>query len=220
MVDNRMEPIQEKCQQCLKPQELCFCHQGPKCDTKVKILIIQHPQEPKELLSTTPLISSTLTDGLVKVGLSWPNFKKIIEDPTQMANQWAVVYLGSGIKFRDGVKSKSDLKVVNFVDKKGFLRAPTEQNILKNQIKGIIFIDGTWAQAKTLWWRNAWLTKLSRIVLHPSKASSYGKLRREPKKECLSTLESVAEVLEYFGDVKAAESLRKKFNDFLKKLRP
>ncbi|MGA9598801.1 MAG: DTW domain-containing protein, partial [Methylocystis sp.] len=59
-------------------------------------------------------------------------------------------------------------------------------------VKGIVIFDGTWAQAKTLWWRNAWVLKAKRLVLNPRRASLYGALRREPRREGLSTIEAAA----------------------------
>lgn len=211
-----LEPI-EKCEKCLKPFAVCFCQTVPEATTKLKILILQHPQEPKELLSTTPLISSSLKNVQVKIGLSWPNFKKAVET-SDLPSEWAVVYLGSGIKWPEGKKGLN-VSAVNFVDKKSFIRSSAEQLQLKKQLKGIIFLDGTWAQAKTLWWRNAWLLKLPRIILLPSKPSAYGKIRREPKKDCLSTLESVALSLNFFGESKASESLESIFEVFLTKIK-
>jgi len=34
-------------------------------------------------------------------------------------------------------------------------------------LEGIVALDGTWAQAKTMWWRNAWLLKLKRSGASP-----------------------------------------------------
>lgn len=206
----------DSCQECLKPLRLCFCNKKLSLTTNLKIVILQHPQEPKELLSTAPLLKSALATCSVKVGLSWPNFKKAIEPLVQMPNQWAVVYLGSGVKVPEGVSKKiTHAETLVFVDKKGYCRNAKETEILKKQIKGIIFLDGTWSQAKTLWWRNPWLTKLTRIVLNPKSPSIYGKLRKEPKRECLSTLESVSEVLSGFGETEPAEKLRENFKHFL-----
>ena len=79
------------------------------------------------------------------------------------------------------------------LDAKGTL-LPMQDTALAD-IHGIIVLDGTWSQAKTLWWRNAWLLKCKRVVLAPSRPSLYGKLRREPRREGLSTLESVGMLL-------------------------
>ena len=209
--------IIEKCENCLKPHNVCFCSIKPEITTHLKVVILQHPQEPKELLSTIPLISCVLKNAEIKIGLSWANFKKVVE-ATESPGDWGVVYLGSGIKFPDG-KKIYNLPVVNFVDKKGQLRSSSEQAQLKKQLKGLILLDGTWAQAKTLWWRNPWLLKLSRVILSPQVPSEYGKIRREPKKECLSTLESVALSLEFFDETKAANGLRDIFAQFLGKVK-
>ncbi|MBL8994133.1 MAG: DTW domain-containing protein, partial [Spirochaetia bacterium] len=78
----------------------------------------------------------------------------------------------------------------------------------------------TWSQAKTLWWRNPWLLKLKRAVLLPREGSMYGKLRREPRKECLSTIESIASALDAVGEEKEIGSeLRSTFRKLLQKYR-
>lgn len=56
------------------------------------------------------------------------------------------------------------------------------------------------------------MLKLNRLLLKPLKPSLYGKLRREPRKDCLSTLEAAAETLEFLArDKVAADMLRTKF---------
>ena len=64
-----------------------------------------------------------------------------------------------------------------------------------SELEGIVVLDGSWREAKTLWWRNAWLLKLNRIVLNPLKPAIYNALRKEPRRESVSTLEAVAMVL-------------------------
>ncbi len=64
-------------------------------------------------------------------------------------------------------------------------------------LEGIVLLDGTWSQAKTLWWRNPWLLKLQRIVLNPPGPARLGRLRREPRQEALSTLEAASLVLRH-----------------------
>ena len=70
-------------------------------------------------------------------------------------------------------------------------RWPTQAAALAG-IKGLVALDGNWAQAKALWWRNPWLTRLQRVVVVPDAPSLYGSLRREARPEALSTLEAVA----------------------------
>ncbi len=63
------------------------------------------------------------------------------------------------------------------------------------EIEGIILLDGTWSQAKALWWRNGWMLKCKRVVLGPKRPSRYGRLRREPRRDGLSTIEAAAMLL-------------------------
>jgi DTW domain-containing protein YfiP len=75
-------------------------------------------------------------------------------------------------------------------------------------LKGIVLLDGTWSQAKTLWWRNPWLLKLHRIVLDPPRPARLGRLRREPRRDALSTIEAAALTLRHLETgPEAADSL-------------
>jgi DTW domain-containing protein len=71
-----------------------------------------------------------------------------------------------------------------------------------------------------LWWRNAWMLKCQRVILGPSHPSRYGKLRREPRRDGLSTIEAaglVLSCLERRPDI--AETLNASFTQMLKKYR-
>jgi DTW domain-containing protein len=146
----------------------------------IRVIVLQHPQEPDKVLGTAALLVRGLERAELKVGLSWRSFKALAGE-NESPGEWAVLYLGA--------KGKTFPKEVNFASKKG---EPISETFA---LKGIVVLDGTWSQAKALWWRNAWLLKLKRIVIQPKAPSLYGKLRKEPRKEAISTLESVALVL-------------------------
>lgn len=146
-------------------------------ENSVRVVVLQHPQEPDKELGSASLLVRALAKADLKVGLSWRSLAAAVGGEAQPA-QWAVLYLGA--------KGKEFPKVVNFVNKKN---EPTEKPI---GLQGIIVLDGTWSQAKALWWRNAWLLKLKRIVLRPPQESRYGRLRKEPRADAVSTIESVA----------------------------
>jgi DTW domain-containing protein YfiP len=75
-------------------------------------------------------------------------------------------------------------------------------------LRGIVLLDGTWSQAKTLWWRNPWLLRLHRIVLDPPLPARLGRLRREPRREALSTIEAAALALRHLeSGPQAADAL-------------
>jgi hypothetical protein len=62
--------------------------------------------------------------------------------------------------------------------------------------------------------------KLPVVVLKPREASMYGKLRKAPRKDLVSTLEAVAEVLPALGESAAVgTSLRRLLRTLLQRAR-
>jgi DTW domain-containing protein YfiP len=160
-------------------------------DTKLKLLILQHPQEQDVDLGTARLTALHFTNATVKVGLSWPSLGKALGlKPGQTADpkRWSVLYLGSAqvAKFPQG-------RPVVAVNKKGD-PVPDQDEALKH-LQGVIVLDGSWSQAKTLWWRNPWLLKARRVALKPPRPYRNRNLRREARREALSTLEATALLL-------------------------
>jgi DTW domain-containing protein YfiP len=196
------------CERCQKTPELCVCSSLQSLKTKHHVLILQHPQEPDKDLGSARLAHLSLPNSTLKVGLSWPNLTKALGREAQ-PSKWAVLYLGSG------VKGKATAERLQFVSKAGAPVAPPSDGI-----EGIVILDGTWSQAKALWWRNAWLLKLKRVVLIPKSKSLYRELRREPRGECLSTIESLAEALGALGESAEVETgLKSVFGELLNKQR-
>lgn len=60
----------------------------------------------------------------------------------------------------------------------------------------VVLVDGTWAQAKQILKRNPHLRDLRCVYLDYKQIGEYGQLRKEPRKYFLSTVESVAKILE------------------------
>lgn len=195
------------CPNCSKPLDLCFCSSLRPLDARLHVLILQHPQEPDHELGSALLAHKTLQNSTLKIGLSWANLAAALGKPA-IPGRWAVLYLGSGVK---EAKTQTPLQ---FVSRKGLPVPPPEV------LDGIVIIDGSWSQAKALWWRNPWLLKLKRAILQSPRPSLYRELRKEPRKECLSTLESIAEALTALGEPpQTGEQLREVFNELLNKKR-
>jgi DTW domain-containing protein YfiP len=172
------------CPRCEQPESICICHDIVPIEHRVEVLILQHPQERKEVLSTARLASLGLAHASFKVGLSWRSLSHALGREVE-ARRWAVLYLGSA-KPQEIAKG-SELVVLD-AKRKPLAKQPAALA----EIEGIVLLDGTWSQAKTLWWRNAWMLKCRSLVLGPRQQSRYGKLRREPRRDALSTLEAAA----------------------------
>ena len=183
----------QTCSSCLKVPELCLCDSITAHDNRLHVAVLQHPQEPDKHLGSAKLACLQLKNSSLKVALSVSNLNQVTGFDVN-PKEWAVLFLGSQYKFRELQERAEKSEVYFFNQKDEEVPVPLES------IKGILILDGTWAQAKTLWWRNAWLLKCWRIVIQPRQHSLYGKLRKEPRSECLSTIESIAYTLEIFGE--------------------
>jgi DTW domain-containing protein YfiP len=185
------------CDRCYRSKESCICGRVSALDTRLRVVIIQHPQERFKVLNSARLSHLLLKNSLILTGLSWPNFKKVA-GPDEMPSLWGVLYLKTGPALKH-----TPVAVVN---------RKKQQVADASFLRGIIAIDGTWKQAKTIWWRNPWLTKLNRITLNPDKAS----LRPQVKGEGLSTIEALAFALEHLGETREiADTMRQSYKELL-----
>jgi DTW domain-containing protein YfiP len=206
------EPVAE-CAHCQKPVPLCICDSVTPLQSRIALLILQHPQEQDRALGTARLTAAHFADATVRVGLSWPSLAKALGRPVENAARWAVLYLGSA-RARD-LETDSDIVALT---RKGEIA--DNQRAILGKIEGVVLLDGTWSQAKALWWRNPWMLKCQRVILNPARPSRYGRLRREPRSDGLSTIEAAAmtlAALERRPDI--AETLSASFERMLTRYR-
>ena len=161
-----------------------MCDALSQHNSRLFVLVLRHPQEKDRVLGTARLIELQLPQSRLVTGLSWRNLEAALGKPAH-PQDWAVLYQGPKAN-----RPPRGAAPVIAVDRKG---SPLpDQRAALGGIRGVIALDGNWSQAKTLWWRNPWLLKCRRLVLNPARPSAYGNLRREPRRDSLSTLEAVA----------------------------
>jgi len=169
--------------------------------TSRRVLILQHPQEQDEVLGSAQLVTACLPRARTVIGLSWRNLAHALGEEEVDTRRWAVL-------FPDREAAGNQVTT-----RSGTLVEPAS-------LEGILALDGTWSKAKTLWWRNPWLSKLQRITLRPSQPSIYGRLRAEPRRDYVSTLESVAAALTLTGESREVEqTLHKVFRTLVQRVR-
>lgn len=189
------------CASCRRPTVVCVCERIVRYPTRRRVLILQHPQEQDALLGSAQIVEASLPQARIVVGLSWRNLAHALGEEGVDAKRWAVLFPdreaeGEQVTTRSG--------------------KPLEVS----EVDGLIVLDGTWSKAKTLWWRNPWLNKLNRVSLKPKQPSIYGKLRAEPKREYVSTLESVAGALTLCGESAEIEAgLARVFRTLVQRVR-
>lgn len=155
----------------------------------IEVAILQHPQEQRERLATAAIAVAALPRARLIAGLSWPNLERALgheADP----RRWGVLYLGSAQP-----KILAPGREIIVLGRGG--EAVGDPAPILRGLEGIVLLDGSWKEAKTLWWRNPWLLKLHRLVLNPPQPARLGRLRREPRRDALSTLEAAALLLRH-----------------------
>lgn len=164
------------------------------------MLILQHPQEQDALLGSAQILTASLPNARIVVGLSYRNLAHALGEEEVDPRRWAVLF-------------PDPAAAGNTVTRRGKV-------VPAGSLEGIIVLDGTWSKAKTLWWRNPWLLKHSRMTLAPKEPSIYGKLRLEPRREFVSTLESVAAALTLCGESPDVEAnLKRTFRTLVQRVR-
>jgi DTW domain-containing protein YfiP len=191
----------ETCTTCHRPTAACVCDRIERYQTRCRVLILQHPQEQDAILGSAQILAASLPKAKLVVGLSWRSFAHALDEEGADASRWAVLFPD-----REGTGDRVTTKSGEPLD--------------AHELEGIVVLDGTWSKAKTLWWRNAWLSRMNRVALQPTHPSIYGKLRVEPSREHVSTLESVAHALTLCGEPKAVEQgLERVFRTLVQRVR-
>jgi DTW domain-containing protein YfiP len=167
-------------------------------DNRLFVLILQHPREKKEALGTAAATVAALRRSALVIGLSWANLSHALGRPAD-PRRWAVAYLGSARP-----KALAGRGEIVAVDHRG---APVpDQDARLQGLEGVVLLDGSWSEAKALWWRNPWLLKLHRLVLDPARPSAYRSVRRAPRREALATIEAAGLLLRYLDAGPALEA--------------
>ncbi len=213
MSDAQTPAPAEACERCGKPPSWCVCDRIETHASRTKVVILQHPQEMDMSLGTARITALSLPDAVtVRPGLYWASLGRALDRSEVESKRWAILYPHSLPRALTPTEQKAALVVI---ERKG-----TRMNLRESPLEGIIVLDGTWSQAKTLWWRNPWMVKLPRLVLHPTEPSAYGKIRKQPQRGFLSTLEAVGETLDALGEDPAIlKSLKRTFRTLLQRVR-
>jgi DTW domain-containing protein len=196
--------LKEACARCKKPLEICVCDRATPLHVKTRVIILQHPEEQDIALSTAPILSQMVNARIIP-GVMWRSSEQAAGEALD-PNKWGVVYP----HFSPAAPA---------LHKPYQVLTSTGASSSK-RLEGLIALDGTWDQARTLWWQNPWLHSLLRVVLQPTEPSIYGKLRREPHKGGVSTLEAIAEALVGNGEEPATrEALRRVMRTMIQRSR-
>uniref|UniRef100_A0A2K5LYI1 tRNA-uridine aminocarboxypropyltransferase n=1 Tax=Cercocebus atys TaxID=9531 RepID=A0A2K5LYI1_CERAT len=158
-----------------RPQKVCLCPFLPAHPLHISthLYIIQHPAEENKVLRTVPLLAACLPQDKCKVKIG----RRFSEE-------------------RDPELSTVCRKSGTLILYPGAEAANLEEFILDSPVypSTIIIIDGTWSQAKDIFYKNSLFRHPKLVQLKTSISSQYV-IRMQPTNRCLSTLECAAVAL-------------------------
>jgi DTW domain-containing protein YfiP len=159
------EAFRDVCLRCRRPRVVCYCAHLTTIETRTRLVFLQHPREARMPVGTARMAHLALPNSELHVGVTFGEDARL-RSLTAMPGT-ALLFPGEGA-------------------------LPPEA--VGDELKHLIVIDGTWAQAKKVLKQNPLLQTLPRIGLTPTKPGNY-RIRKEPTPEALATIEAVADVL-------------------------
>ena len=176
-------PAEETCPKCLKPRSLCVCDEIVPIDNRVALLGAAASAGAGQDARYRPRPRAVAEASRVQGRPVLAEFAKALGRPAEPRN-WAVVYLGSTrpADFPPG-------REVAVFDRRGN-RSPTRTR-RSPRSRASSFSTEPGARRRRCGGGTVG-AQGEAIALKPKQPSLYGKLRREPRREGLSTLESAA----------------------------
>jgi len=177
----------ENCYDCYRPKSACICkHVKNKLKTKSKFVILMHPKEFRKTKNGTGHITNiSLTNSEIYIGIDFTNHKRINELINDETYEPYLLYPGE-----DTIKLNSQ-------------ELPSSKNPL------IFILDSTWACSKKMLRVSKNLHSLKKISFDHDKSSQF-KIKTQPNKHCLSTIESTLCVIEELNK-KDVENIEDKY---------
>jgi DTW domain-containing protein YfiP len=153
----------EVCYRCRKAKVACICSKVERVENDTEIVILQHPRERDHPLGTARFAKLGLSR--VRVVVAHGSEASGLETRLDLPEGCALLFPGAGVPTLDELPPA---------------RRP----------RSLLVLDGTWSTAGKLHRDNPWIHGLPRVGLAPSEPGNY-RIRKEPRPECLSTIESI-----------------------------
>lgn len=153
------------CLSCLRPQHHCLCELLPRFRAQCNIAILQHPAERKKYHGTARMVTLAIENAQLKRGLYFAPGE--IERMFEGQNPYILFPSSDAV----------DCEKIELTDR-----------------DTVIAIDGTWSEAGKVLTRNPALKSFRRLTFVRPFESNF-RIRKQPKKHYLSTLESIAHLL-------------------------
>ncbi len=163
------------CYRCFWPQAHCWCDRVIPIVTKTRFVFLMHPKEYRhEKAGTGRLTHLSLPNSEIIVGVEFDEDPRLAELGADPSHQVVLLYPGQG--------------AINLSEPRNMARTALDKPLV------VLVIDATWSCARKMLKLSPSLQRLPRVMFTPSAPSRFV-IKAQPVAGCLSTIESVHEVL-------------------------
>ncbi|MDR1011477.1 MAG: DTW domain-containing protein [Opitutaceae bacterium] len=167
----------EMCYRCFWPKAHCWCPSIRPMDTRTRFVFLMHPKEFKEEKANTGRLTHLcLPNSKIHVGAGFDSHEEVRELLRDPKYYPVLVYPGPN--------------AVNLSQPQTALTTGT----LGGRMLLVLLLDATWACARKMLRLSTCLQQLPRVMFTPTTPSRYV-IKQQPQEGCLSTLETVHELL-------------------------
>lgn len=172
------QPRRATCATCLRPQPTCICEWIAPLDSKVEVLVLQHPLEVSNSKGSARLLHLSLPGSVLVAG------EQFDHDALH-----ALLWQGGRtplLLYPDAIDNASPVMPAPPVLDPALLANPASLRL--------VVLDGTWRKSRKMLYLNPLLQSLPRLALQGMPDSHY-RIRKAHAPDQLSTLEAAAYAL-------------------------
>jgi DTW domain-containing protein YfiP len=169
------------CGSCRQPPSTCYCHVIEPVSLNIRFVILIHPIEARRRVATGRMSHLCLSNSLLLRGCDFSQHSAVNQILTDPTTKSMILYPG---------KNSRNLTLMSKDGRDNL--CPVGKSLT------VFVIDGTWATAKKMLRLSNNLQALERICFSATKPSEFH-VRKQPRKECLSTIEAIHQTIELLG---------------------
>ncbi len=178
--------FRELCTGCRRPKAVCLCDQIERFECGINVGIALHPKEFKKTVNTSGIALRAIEGSSM--------FRANGRD------------LDRNDKFLNWLKTPGLTPMLMFPGP----NARDISSVLPSEFEGgkkpgLLFIDGTWAQARKMLRESDLLRSIPQVMFSPGDAGSRYKIRKQPGAVCVCTVEAIYAALERLADTGVAQ---------------
>ena len=170
------------CAACRYPQSTCLCAWISPITPPINMIILQHPKEAKHAKNTVKLLTLGLKKITVLQGEKPEDWAELVQKVINQPQSYSLFYPHEQSTSVESISSPEQ--------KAQYFPADC----------WVIFIDASWRKALKIWHLNPWLQQCNSWHFSNPPGNQYH-IRHTKQKSSLSTLESVAYVLEHTHNI-------------------